>query len=340
MVKKNQAKPETFSQTKFLLDFANLDKKPGNLNPPTEQAIEKWTRKSDDIKKPNFSKLKWRPCGPYLDRSFKLPNGSQGHFHLTKATHAFDKKGNRWIRQSPKNEPVWAGKIESFPSEKFHKLLKKRGLPFTKPVFLHPEDINNFKSEIQSRVESVDLNEISDLWMQIKNFLFYLPSKFPNFCDKPLTDLLNPELDEHLAPKISIIGGKVEFISEPGDIYQTIVACFANFYLNQKKVHQSLRLCPACGKFWIGGKKRGRQKVFCHSMCRVRFNKLSKKDQAERIRKYRAIQKERRQTNDIEKIFRLLVDQGNYDENEAKKEAEEWVKKGKNFKQFRDYWGL
>ena len=79
--------------------------------------------------------------------------------------------------------------------------------------------------------------------------------------------------------------------TEPQEPYQFLLGIFADFYLNQKHLHPLLRVCPTCGRFWIGDTKRRRPQRFCKPICEKLFHQANQQTKAESERRNRPLRK-------------------------------------------------
>ena len=121
-----------------------------------------------------------------------------------------------------------------------------------------------------------------------------------------------------------------------------------DFIVNQKELHSRLRMCDACGQFWIAEKKRGRGRpqIFCTPKCKKVFNRPSKQEQAKRMRDYRKARKKiekRKECGEAAKfLFHYMKKEGmglKYSslEKRAEAKARELIyKRGKTLKQIKE----
>jgi hypothetical protein len=280
-------------ETKSLLVFANLGMGPRNQ------------KRKLNIIKPDFSELSWLP--------------RRGN----KEKRALDENGNIWIKSSPEKDPVFERKIERFPKEEFERRFKPRGI-----AAVHNEsDCQRLKFKIESLAKFNQI-WIEELWYRIRHSLALLTDGINEGAEDLLNECLNPADDEPRGPEIVIqrlqsIDGEAKQKASPAErmdsdlarhgvislrpasnnSYQAVLAYFANFYLNQEELHPLLRLCPACGRFFIKYKKN---QIFCIPSCEDFYNQLSK----ERKNEIKQTSRDRKRK---QKEFRELMDLVNRD---------------------------
>ena len=120
-----------------------------------------------------------------------------------------------------------------------------------------------------------------------------------------------------------------------GMIPHALYACIMDFGINHKEIHQCLRQCPYCGKFWRPEKKRGRPEKFCSDVCRERHDDQSREANKKSVETTRKHQKKEKQKEDCRTLAEYLKQKG-HPENEAKEIAQGWVYTyGKSFKEYK-----
>ncbi len=87
-----------------------------------------------------------------------------------------------------------------------------------------------------------------------------------------------------------------------GMIPHALHACILDFGINHKELHQYLRQCSYCGRFWILEKKRGRPEKFCSDVCRERHDDQTR----EANKKSSKTSKKHKKRNDPKKIMSVL----------------------------------
>ena len=106
-----------------------------------------------------------------------------------------------------------------------------------------------------------------------------------------------------------------------GALPQAVYAYILDFWTNSKELHPLLTQCRFCGRFWIKNDKR---KYFCGDSCEIKFNAVSYKDNNKRVRKLRADNKEFQQKEDYNKMITWLKSKGDTQDN-AETEAHKWI---------------
>ncbi len=120
-----------------------------------------------------------------------------------------------------------------------------------------------------------------------------------------------------------------------GDLPQALYAIILDFANHFEELHQYLRQCPYCGKFWLLEKKRGRPDVFCDEICNMAFHKQSRRKNKKAVETTRKYQKKERQREDCRTLVEYLKQKG-HPEKEAKEIAQGWVYTyGKSFKEYK-----
>jgi len=304
------------NQAEWILEFANLGRKPGVLNLPTPKALDRVKRK------PDFSKLEWK----------SFPRRSPDYLF------ACDEKGNWWKKPipgfvGPPSEPIFAGKSpEPFPERAFSQFLSKKGLPFAIPK----EWARTWKSQIK---ESVESSHVPLVWLEVRDCLFLLS-------EGEGSDLRGPELKELLRSVVLGDPDLKEFGRSLPGICKALWACLENFcvdYSNQGE--RRLRLCPGCGSYFLAaGKKR-----FCDPVCERLFSLPTKADKA-RVERAEWQQRQRRdqqrrkreKESDYKQILACLMKRTEkkdlyghaYTEEDAQGEARRLIEKGWTYEKF------
>ncbi len=120
-----------------------------------------------------------------------------------------------------------------------------------------------------------------------------------------------------------------------GDLPQALYAIILDFANHFKVLHEYLRQCPYCGRFWIPEKKRGRPDVFCDEICNMAFHKQSREKNKKTVATTREHQKPKKQKEDYKTLVGYLKQKG-HPEKESKEIAQEWVYiYGKSFKEYK-----
>jgi len=234
------------SQTKWLLEFANLGRKPGKINPsaPCGLILIESLRRKIDITKPDFSKLDWRP---------KRGNGIKS---------AIDENKNVWIR-FPGSDPIWALEYVPFPLQEFWKLVSAKGWPHHSHVSAIGQPPLLPWEDAIVEIQNIEEAEVEILWRMARSSLLEIMKGQPI---DVLEDLLGDE--RYQFPTV------IEF-------YNSVVQFLRDFYRNQEMLHSLLRVCSLCGRFWIEEGKT-KPKMFCSENCTGRFYQFSKQDDIER----------------------------------------------------------
>ena len=128
---------------------------------------------------------------------------------------------------------------------------------------------------------------------------------------------------------INTIINKGFFSIEPffhyGDLPQALYAIILDFANPFKELHQYLRQCPCCGRFWIPeNNKRNYQGKYCDDKCKAFFKPRSRQDDREARKVAREEKKDNLKESDLSVIkekYRVKIN-GKYRKVLDKKEAE------------------
>jgi len=91
-----------------------------------------------------------------------------------------------------------------------------------------------------------------------------------------------------------------------GDLPQALYAIILDFANHFEELHQYLRQCPYCGKFWRLEKKRGRPDVFCDEICNMAFHQQSRRKNKKSVESTREHQKPKKQKEDYKTLVEYL----------------------------------
>jgi|SRR3989304_2748895 len=125
-----------------------------------------------------------------------------------------------------------------------------------------------------------------------------------------------------------------------GRVTHALYACIMDFGINHKELHQYLRQCLHCGRFWRLKKKRGRPEKFCSDVCRERHDDQPREANKKSVETTRKHQKPKKQKEDYKTLAEYLK-QKEHPEKEAEEIAQEWVYTyGKSFKEYKRTQGV
>lgn len=249
-------------ETKFLLEFANLGKKADKFLPFTTETFLKLKRKPQ----PDLTKLKWETL-------------SRGRGMV-----AIDEQGIQWWKSGDGTVPEFKRRIEYFPWPKLRDMILKKGMPLMLPFFMIHESLKEFA---ESKIKFIDFSEAiyAQIYHEINICLLAMIRRDFSTCDEFLEECLYPDSREPTGPRVVSLNGKLKIVTSPYNLYETIVACFADFYCYQTKLHRLLKCCGYCGRFWL--KMETAQKMYCSEACEKAFNRRSRENDRIRGKNYR-----------------------------------------------------
>lgn len=333
----------------WLLDFANLSSKPGELNPQRLDRILSFKIKKDTKGKNVVEQIiKHPPIEPSLNITILQP-GELPHTGLD-SNIVTDDNGYEWLRT--RGKPVFLGKKDYHPSlEEFKRFFFKAGIPpyETKESFLITiQDIGSVRVFLKEDEEGK--NYVFKGFLLSKNDLqdteakaYRLLKGFWTITSRALIRVIRmynreedggfsiKELEAHVCKYYTAgqpnssdyetvpLDRKGRLFPHDNTLPCAIYAYILDFWYNHKELHSYLRQCKCCGLFWViqEDRKRGRNRMFCSEACKRVFHQQSRSDNQKAVKTKRTRQKEKKQK-------------------EAEKESFEWVsKKGKSFKEFK-----
>lgn len=346
----------------WLIDFANLGCKPGELNPSRLYELPKVKRppvEPPSIKPTHQDKPPIMLTGARYDAWLRIYNREKESTDIID-----DKDGCVWQKKPNEPFPIFIGKKEKFypPLIAFKKFFLERGIPpkkldevvefkkisitdkiYENLLFLR-EDKDGKNILVNGKpltkrlllVKETELEAYEDLkrYMNVVSASFFHMIQFET---KIFTELKYAyESCTKESGKPDIPTGKVKFKPD-NTLPCAIYAYIFDLWFNHKELHSYLRQCKCCGLFWViqEDRKRGRNRMFCSEACKRVFHQQSRSDNQKAVKTKRTRQKEKKQKEDYSQLIEFLL-KNDYTQKEAEKESFEWVsKKGKSFKEFK-----
>ncbi len=334
---KNQPPQNIPETTKWLLEFANLmEGPPGTLNPSDEY----FKKRKGDLDK---DKLK-KSCGAWFwirdkdgtvspaIREKKFPLNKFKKWVLESGVSLRISKNIIEIRDYPRYEPLRqcpeCNREELYCNPKCE---KNKDVEFLnrEPFKLNlnettPEDNQTTSEREFDPTYNRPASELDFHRVGVCTALEIIIDINENGTEENIVPSI-PYTTQKFGPPLCPIAlwgqKKPEFIHD-GTLPQAIIAYFLDFYVNQKNVHPYLGRCPGCGRFFIAGKRRGRPQRFCDAKCEDTFNDRTRKENRERMRKYRKSDQLNRM------IKRLQGKPYNFSKEEAEKRGYELIRRG------------
>ena len=248
---------------RWLLDFANLGCKAGKLSIKNVYGEAK-------VKRPPFEPATLKKILFEYDCTAKiLSNVDRLSIQKMNEIVAYVDKGiysrkfldvndNEWL-VTITGETIYCGNISDYP-------------------FL--KEIKSFLLKAGISIDSIKNENISDVWFVAKASLcsmldvHYLVKTYAqNFVNSyyNLNQIQLPKIcidDNH-----SLINGLK--YTHDNTLFQVTCAYILDFWHNQRSLHEYLRQCKCCGKFWFRFKAKTRLK-YCCKKCEDRFNQASR----------------------------------------------------------------
>ncbi len=343
MAKTKRTKPSIKPTTKgkdlpesvqWLLDFANIGCKPGKLlltrvyesttvkRPPAEPGtIKKLTL--DSFAYSMLKENRFKDYDEYME-SYKgvtsheltkiiIRSNKEYDIKDRKLTY-LDENGNEWCI-TPKGEVRFCGTKDDEPSpEEFRDFLSKTGI--SKGRNMKQEKIKKFWTTAECSLTSkMTFNEKFLIICQG----YAQHSVYKHFKKKQI-QLPERSVDDYT----SLINGLT--YSHDNTLVQATCAYILDFWHNHRELHQHLRQCKCCGKYWIEANTR--RKYYCCKKCEDRFNQASRQGVRESLRKQRAKQGKDKKEITHNEIINWLCKTGGY----TPKKAEEILNNEKHRK--------
>jgi len=242
---------------KWLLDFANIGSKPGELFPEKVAEVSKIKRPPTEpapLAKDPFKKI--------IDgvSSILSPDEKSHIEKILKKSLYRDKNDIIWTKQKDGSLNYRGASNSSPPTEVFRKFLSK-----TK-ITVAPHVVNTPKENLQyilcwniarkSILSMMDFDKKIDVSGYITMTNMFILDTYKN----PYTKGKKYHHDNTLS--------------------QAICAYIQDFLNNQKELHQHLRQCGCCGLLWVETVvkgSRGRKKKYCSTKCKDTFSHSSRK---------------------------------------------------------------
>ena len=261
---------------KWLITFANLGSKVGQLYPQKLLG-------NPEIKRP--------PVEP--------PTISNNHLSIP----VTDKSGCDWLQKTD-GSLTFCGVRDEFPTQKeFNKFLTKTEISGGKR-----DDYNNlvltWLSVIYSIFAKMDKGVDHDYYtfcvMSAESFIVN------NYKHKAIP----------LPPIKELCQNIVKGLDYPHDntLTQVASAYILDYWHNQRLLHQNLRQCRCCGRFWFEASTR---RKYCCKKCKDRFNYDSRQKVRESLREQRKILSRKGEKITQDEIISFLCDEGGYTKENA-----------------------
>lgn len=138
---------------------------------------------------------------------------------------------------------------------------------------------------------------------------------------------------------INTIIGKGLLSIEPffhyGDLPQALYAIILDFENPFKELHQYLKQCPYCGKFWRLENTKSKPRVYCSDKCNKAFHKQAREENSKASSASKKAKKDRKKKNDYNAIKEYYIKAG-YSIKDAENYANEWIHvEGKTLENFK-----
>ena len=333
--------PET---VQWLLDFANLGKKPGVLNPQIESVFKlKRTPKAP----PELSKLNILVFDDYHPLMTRTHNGLQ------------------WLVARNK-EPLFVGKDygEFFPKlDEFKQFFLDKGLPPEGKIqVIKGEQLSLRKSIISWELLLKKTGKVSIVTDKGTKIMDSREAGYSVLESKgqaslvieswrPAILVLNMIREESSKTTEYIkaifkaysrftnrdcIPIKGESFPHNGALPQAVYAHILDFWINYNKLHPRLIQCPCCGRFWIKN-TNNKPRVYCSDTCNKVFHKQTREENSKSSSASKKARRDRKKKNDYNAIKEFYVKIGYRIEN-AESRASEWVyDEGKTLENFKKH---
>jgi hypothetical protein len=251
------------------------------------------------------------PDSPYNNIKNNIKNLNLGFLVVV------DENGNEWTK-TPEGELIFRGNKDEDPlREELRDFLSKTGIS---------EDRN------------MKLEKIKEFWMTAENSL--ISKMKPNqeiehfrimLCQGGAQKFVYDHYNQKQIqlPDIGVDGYNSLInglkYSHDNTLMQVTCAYILDFWHNHRELHQHLRQCKCCGKFWIEANTR---RKYCCKKCEDRFNQASRQAVRESLRKQRKTLSQDEEKIERNKIVKWLCKTGGY----TPKKAEEILNNEKHRK--------
>jgi hypothetical protein len=224
--------------------------------------------------------------------------------------HYRDVNGNDWIRKAEEVTASYQGNVNDIPPlEEIKDFLSKAGISEGRKKLKY-RDVE----DIWYRVGISLLCKDNDSTRSQTRFQVRFKSRFQDtqrFVSKYYKREQIQLPDKSIDGENSLFSGFK--YSHDNTLIQVVCAYILDFWHNHRELHQHVRQCQCCGKFWIEAKAG---KKFCCKKCEDRFNQASRQSVRESLRKQRKLTKENEELAHDE-IIKLLCDKGGYNPKKA-----------------------
>lgn len=345
----------------WLLDFANLGCKPGEINPsriykPPE--VKRQPVAPPDINLTNQGQTPSVVTGEMCDPWLRIYSRAEELLpSLIK-----DDKDCFWSK-TQNGQPIFIGTKSIYPSlSEFKNFFLNNGIPPEKLTEIVKFEKQSITDEVHEnflflKEDKGGKNIIVDGEFVSKKLFKVKESEWEAYLDlKMYTNVVFASFYHMMQLKTNIFTelkyayerytkqsgnldiqtGTVTF-KHDNTLPLAIYAFILDFWINHKELHSYLRQCKCCGEFWIEQKnrERGRKRIFCSEDCKRIFHQQSRSDNLKAVKIKRDRLKEKKQKEDYSQLIELLL-KNDYTQKEAKEESFEWIyKKEKSFKEFK-----